>query len=604
MEKRLKTDVLIVGGGMAGWHAADKARRQGAQVIIADKGYIGKVGQSVYAGGFFVYNPEWGDDKEAIMNKINVAGDYLNNRTWSEIVLDGSYEAFCSLVSWGFDFKKDENGNYLRVPKMPGDLPEIEMLDSAKEPHKFSETFGYKARKHLKEIGAEILDRVMIVKLLKEADRIAGAVGISVDSDAIYVIEAGAVILCSGGCGLKPVGYPCLSTSTGDGERMAAEVGCSLVGKEFVQPMRTSVENPAFLGCRGLPKGNGITEAGGWPIVAEKCWSSGDEPFNIHEGKHGAYVFSYLDWEFEFHAGNGPITAQTPDRKVHVVTGGALGLSVRKADGVWPGDFECRSEVKGLFAAGDALGTMQNGALYLLRGGSMAGCAVTGAIAGEAAAKEVLAMNGAAQSRTTDVSDAALGIVSTPDMKEKVAGLSAESCPRLKESTVQAAVDEVLAPLNRIHGYSPSWVTETLRNVMTPYFISYVKSAERLRGALSYVEFLKSHVVPSMVAQDRHELRLCHEAESMVQAARVRLRSALFREESRGMHFREDFPARDDENWLCWTKVSGAGADVSLEKVNIPDEWKPDMNIPYEERYTFRFPGELEYLSKKQGREA
>ena len=562
MEKRLKTDVLVVGGGMAGWHAADKARAQGAKVVITDKGYIGKCGQSVYAGGFFVYNPEWGDSKQAIMDAVSKAGEYLNNRFWTETVLDGSYEVFKDLVSWGFDFKKDESGNYVRMPKMPGDLPEIEMLDSAKEPHKFSETFGYKARKHLKEIGTEILDRVMIVELLKEEEKVCGAVGISVDKDEIYIIEAGAVILASGGCGLKSVGYPCLATSTGDGERMAMDVGCSLVGKEFVQPMRSSVENPAHLGCRGLPRGNGITETTGWPLVSPGAWKCGGEKRTPHPGKTGAYPLSYLDLELELHMGHGPITAEYEGKEIHVLSGGALGMSVRKADGIWPADGECRSEIPGLFAAGDALGTMQNGALYLLRGGSMAGCAVTGAIAGRAAAKEAAA---------ADIS--------------------------VCEETIKDAVNKAMEPCNRKNGYSPKWITQMLQNIMAPYFISYVKSEERLKGALAYVEFMEKHLVPNMVAMDRHELRLAHETRSMVQAVAVRLRSALFRTESRGMHYREDYPCRDDENWLCWTKVgrdSKSPDGMKLEKVEIPNEWKPDRNIPYEKLYTYRFPGEEE----------
>ena len=58
--KKYTCDVLVVGGGMAGCFAAIKARQKGADVILIDKGYVGKSGQSPYAGSFMVFNPQWG----------------------------------------------------------------------------------------------------------------------------------------------------------------------------------------------------------------------------------------------------------------------------------------------------------------------------------------------------------------------------------------------------------------------------------------------------------------------------------------------------------------------------------------------------------------
>ncbi len=95
-------------------------------------------------------------------------------------------------------------------------------------------------------------------------------------------------------------------------------------------------------------------------------------------------------------------------------------------------DHECRSTLPGLFAAGDSLATMQNGAAYSLGGGSVAGCAVTGAIAGEAAAKEA-------------------------------AGLPA---PQAGDAELKRAEEYVLAPLRRSGGFGPRWTIELLKNYM------------------------------------------------------------------------------------------------------------------------------------------
>jgi succinate dehydrogenase/fumarate reductase flavoprotein subunit len=135
-------------------------------------------------------------------------------------------------------------------------------------------------------------------------------------------------------------------------------------------------------------------------------------------------------------------------------------------------------------------------------------------------------------------------------------------------------------------------VTQLLQNTMMPYFISYIKKADRLQAALTIVEFIQEHLVPKLFAGDPHELRLAHETKNMVLSAEMRLRSALFRTESRGNHYREDYPRRDDPIWLAWTKIKEEQGKMTLIKVPVPKEWWPDLSTPYQQRYPFRFPGE------------
>lgn len=67
-EKVFSTDVLVIGGGMAGIFAAVKAREQGLKVTLVDKGYVSKTGSTAFAGGYYgVFNPEWGHDFDASM---------------------------------------------------------------------------------------------------------------------------------------------------------------------------------------------------------------------------------------------------------------------------------------------------------------------------------------------------------------------------------------------------------------------------------------------------------------------------------------------------------------------------------------------------------
>jgi len=90
-EKRLETDVLVIGGGIAGCFAAIKAREQGASVILVDKGFAGKSGQSPYARNFMAFNPDWGHSLDAWMSYINKTSEYVNNRYWTEVTIKESY---------------------------------------------------------------------------------------------------------------------------------------------------------------------------------------------------------------------------------------------------------------------------------------------------------------------------------------------------------------------------------------------------------------------------------------------------------------------------------------------------------------------------------
>ena len=77
----------------------------------------------------------------------------------------------------------------------------------------------------------------------------------------------------------------------------------------------------------------------------------------------------------------------------------------------------------------------------------------------------------------------------------------------------------------------------------------------------------------------------------MVLSAEMRLRSALFRTESRGNHYREDYPRRDDPDWLAWIKIKEEQGKMKLIKVPVPKEWWPDLSTPYQAKISFSIPG-------------
>jgi succinate dehydrogenase/fumarate reductase flavoprotein subunit len=131
-----------------------------------------------------------------------------------------------------------------------------------------------------------------------------------------------------------------------------------------------------------------------------------------------------------------------------------------------------------------------------------------------------------------------------------------------------------------------------IQQTIFPYEIRMVMHEKRLQAALTMIEFFRDHFVPKLRASDSHELRKAHEVRSMVLGAEVMLRTALFRTESRGWFYREDYPRRDDKNWLKWIFVRREGEKMKIWAEAVPKEYQGDTSLPYEERYPLQYQKE------------
>jgi succinate dehydrogenase/fumarate reductase flavoprotein subunit len=95
-----------------------------------------------------------------------------------------------------------------------------------------------------------------------------------------------------------------------------------------------------------------------------------------------------------------------------------------------------------------------------------------------------------------------------------------------------------------------------------------------MNEALAKVLALKEQL-PQLAAPDPHYLAACHVAEAMVLGAELFYRASLAREESRGWHLREDFPERDDADFLKWIELRDAGGEMAVSLHDIPIERYP-----------------------------
>jgi len=106
--------------------------------------------------------------------------------------------------------------------------------------------------------------------------------------------------------------------------------------------------------------------------------------------------------------------------------------------------------------------------------------------------------------------------------------------------------------LGRDRGIAPDAVYGKLQaQVMDPER-GLFREEKLMRAALEEVQEVLAKDLPRLVAQDFHELVKCHEAVATAHTAACMWAAALLRTESRGWHYREDFPRRDDEGWLRW----------------------------------------------------
>ena len=547
-----ETDVLVIGGGFAGCFAAIKARQAGTEVLMAVKGRTGRSGLTPWANSWFVFKDTRGVTREQYLQQFVLSGEYLNNMDFVDILMAESYDRYLEVSSWGAQTGRE-------YYYQPGTVTRsIEVVGS-----------GDAMRKKAAASGVELLERVMITSLVKPFDKVIGAVGFHMESGQPYAILAKATVMAAGPASFKPLGmgYPC-SAATADGDAMAYRAGAEISGKEFNDAHPARGANP-LAEADPFPM-RPATEMGGGPHGASGPAEHLDgRRMGLRiQSAHGVHNGGLpVDPRFLFTPGSlpgggggeplGPF-ARSPGYSTP-------GMSNHKCEGVFPQDLDGASNVPGLWAAGDGLSSMQNGAGYAGFGCSCAGSAVQGARAGRAAAEHA----------------------------------RQEAAPAAGTALLDTLGQEMLAPLSRPRGFSPAWVTRVMQGIMFPYYVMYVKEKSRLEAALSQIAYLQDAYAPLLKVDDPHGLRSAHETRNMLLNAEMKLRAVLAREESRGTHFREDFPFRDDENWLAWVKLVEQDGRMAVVKHPLPASWRPDPALGYRDKYPVELLGEDESLSRR-----
>jgi succinate dehydrogenase/fumarate reductase flavoprotein subunit len=554
----ISTDVLVIGGGLAGLTAGIKIKENQTNVLVVDKGGIGWTGQAPTGGGMFmVIFPE--DDLDQWVKWVVEDGEYLNNQDWTYAYGGDTYKCFREAVDWGLPFIKNDTG----------EVGISTRLEYYKMVYWESDKVMLKLKQVALSQGVKTLDKVAIVDLLRVNGRVVGAIGFGLVDSKIYIFKSKATIIANGQCSYRAAKFH--TYNTGEGIAMAYRAGAELINAEFANSyiyvvkdygvFRREIMHLFFInsiGERILEKhypelmsgkaaGDEVIDAmakevmaGYGPIRLDLSQASAEQKEDIAHGGKGIDPVSrswlsralFKDIWRLLQVKGGISLDKDKVEFIPVFTGGGGPIRI---------DLDCRTTVEGLWAAGDA---GISGGSYTGAQTSQARCGrgfpfamVSGARAGQSAA--VYAKN-----------------------------INVE---KIDYDTVKHQISNMLAPLSLKHGIEPHKVICQVQEAVLPLKYNFYREGGKLKEALKIVELAKENL-SEIKANDYHELYNYHRAEAMAKMAELTLRAALMREESRGVHRREDYPHRDDENWLKWIVIQEKDSKVKFRKEDVPIE--------------------------------
>jgi succinate dehydrogenase / fumarate reductase flavoprotein subunit len=556
--EELKTDVLVIGAGGAGLRAAIEAHDSGARVVVLSKSVLGKAHTVMAEGGISAAlgNADARDSWETHFRDTMVEGQLINDWRMAEALAKEAPARIKELEGWGALFDRDENGKIAqrffgahtyRRACFVGDRMGLELLHTLQD--------------QALAMDIAIMDEIFVTKIIKGNGGIAGAVCIDLKKGEIFVIRAKAIILASGGAGRV---YKITSNSwetTGHGYALAFDAGAGLQDMEMVQFHPTGMVRPesaaGMLVTEAVRSEGGILlnnkgerfmerydskrlELGARDLVAKAIYNE------IREGRGTEHGGVWLDIT---HKSADYIMKRLPRMHDQFLAYANVDITKEKMEvaptahytmGGVRTSIDCETSIAGFFVAGEAAAGVHGA--NRLGGNSLADILVFGRKAGAGAAKYAL-----------------------------------------KRAHVKIAEKDTGNETKRLEAYfenggeKPSTIKENIREIMWKGagIARNRKGLEKALAEIAGMKKLRLHVEGSM--RYNHSLIDAVEIQGMLAVCEAIIRSALFRAESRGAHYREDYPKRDDSNWLknvvCTNSASGMRL-AAVEVAAMPQEIK------------------------------
>jgi succinate dehydrogenase/fumarate reductase flavoprotein subunit len=578
-------DVLIIGGGSAGLRAAIEAHDTGSQVLIVSKNRRGDPHTVLARGGINAALGTMDPQDNWMIHTADTLreGLFIGDYDKAEVLCKSAPDAVTELVNWGARFHREPDGR---------------LTQRFFGAHTYRRTcfFGDWTGKEIIRVlmkqvrlrKIKFVDNVYITKLLKstniektqgakekgkEKEEILGAMGIDLKRKDIIIFKAKCVILATGGyTRVYPVSSSRIFENYGDGIALAYEAGVDLVDMEMVQFHPTGMVWPkkalgtlateAIRGEGGIllnSKGERFMknyypqrmELGPRDVVARSIYN---EIVSGRGTKHGGV------WLDVTHLPKAKILERLPTMYDQFKRIAGVDISKEKMEvaptahysmGGVKVDSKCQTNVKGLFAIGEVAGQVHGA--NRLGGNSLLGTIVFGKIAGREAATKV-----------------------AREKKRTINGKSSSSIIGITYNN-----DKRLAP-TLFAVKQPLRFCIQIQQVMHEN-AGIIREASKLRKGIKKISELektfysKNNVLRSH--KNYENVVSTWEVRSALVVCEAVLRSASMRQESRGAHYRSDFPDRDGRKWKVNIYCRKSGREMVLFKRPVSKVREPIKDL-------------------------
>lgn len=526
-------DILVIGAGGAGLMAAITARRAGKSVMVVSKLRPGAGTCTAMSAASFSNSGEFRSKEDHRTDTLR-AGQGLNESKLVDYFIDNARNDIGSLVDMGVALKEAVPGYYGKEAISPIHRGPA-MLDSMVQ--------------YAIDLGVKFLYPYFIWELVVKEDQVIGAWGFNRKTDEPIVFLASSVILASGGAGGIYALNDNPNSICGDGYALAARAGLSLIDMEFVQfyPLMTAYNE----GRKGLFFVPQLAEIGKLVNASGEDLAQKHEiqrPLAIKSRDHLSRVMmmegkTYLDfsdvtkedWEkvaknFDYEG-----TMQIKEWLESSFLKGSAKIPISPTAHFSVGGIEVNENMEtklpGLFAAGEVTGGLHGA--NRLGGNALSEAIVFG----------------------------------------KQAALSAASSPGSNMFFALQYIrllDDVTMEYRRVQKeftsgeHKPSDIKKELSQLMWEK-VGILRDKQGLTQALKRIEEMDK----LSLGKEEGGITKALELKNMLLTSEMICRAALFREESRGCHFRTDFPAKNDSNWLTHSYLEISDDEMYLSKIPV-----------------------------------
>ncbi|NTU88666.1 MAG: FAD-binding protein [Actinobacteria bacterium] len=558
-------DLLIIGSGYAGLWALMTAHEKGvANIAVMDKGAIGHSSVASLTLGTSAYVlPEEGDDLDATLEEVVRDADYLSRQDIWYDMFSKSKERLDKINSMGLAYmapgRLTSDGNV--ELKISGGTAYTDSTGTDRVCGKAAVCCYMDQVKDYEDV--KYFSKTMATELLKEGDRVVGAVGVNRTNGNAVAIRAKATIVATGQCTFKGQ-HAITEIETGDGYQLVYDAGGRLNNLEFnsfdVDPVGYMLEGGSILCEMGSILENVNGEDFMWSIDPER-------------GCGCNVAYSTRGMAMEVAAGRGPIFC---NRKTEVF--GEVGQNEHWLPFLSPGSWQRTNEDRFADIGFDLVETPQK---FTANSFGIIGAIVTDVncktdLPGLFAASVAVSTDPGKIKGVESQRGLWTGIQSGTSSAEY---LGSAADVTLADSEIAGILANANVILGRKGTLSANELITKLQRQVFDYRVGLLKTEESLTAALAVCR--ECQVLLNQVSiDDSHELIKFYEARNMVNIAELHLLASIDRKETRVCHLRMDYPERKDGEWLKWIEwTKGADGKPNKSYRNVPfDEFpvQPD----------------------------